>query len=154
MALILAPNKGLSCPLFPQLAPRQFLDVVHQAVQPPLRAHLVLNVQREPVQSIVVPDVAKHRLYRVVAAAAQGTRPGAQVLMSNVEITVFKSTQFFADGNIVVVLLGLEFSVRSTGKRVVEPDEVHIWRFNDQGEVQRFRHWVDTWQSAMALKGD
>jgi ketosteroid isomerase-like protein len=77
-----------------------------------------------------------------------------EVLMSNVEITVFKPTQFFADGNTVVVLLDLEFTVRATGKRVIEPDEVHIWRFNDQGLVQRFRHRVDTWQSAMALKGD
>ena len=68
-----------------------------------------------------------------------------EVLMSNVEITVFKPTQFFADGNTVVVLLDLEFTVRATGKRVIEPDEVHIWRFNDR---------VDTWQSAMALKGD
>lgn len=77
-----------------------------------------------------------------------------EVLMSNVEITVFKPKQFFAGGNTVVVLLDLEFTGRSTGKRVVEPYEVHIWRFNDQGEVQRFRHRVDTWQSAMALKGD
>lgn len=77
-----------------------------------------------------------------------------EALQSNVEITQFQPTQFFADGHTVVVLVDLEFIARASGVRVVEPDEVHIWRFNDQGLVQRFRHRADTWLSAMALKGE
>lgn len=77
-----------------------------------------------------------------------------EALMSRVDMNVFQPRQFFADGNTVVDLVDVEFTVKATGKRVVEPDAVHIWRFNDQGLVQRFRHRVDTWQSAMALKAD
>ncbi len=41
---------------------RQLLDVVHQAVKAPLRVDFRLATQREAVQALVVPDVAKHRL--------------------------------------------------------------------------------------------
>lgn len=74
------------------------------------------------------------------------------VLMTNVEITEFVPTFFGAQGDTVVSLVNLKFTVRATGRQVVEPDEVHIWRFNPAGQVQRFRHRVDTWQSVQALQ--
>ena len=69
VALILAPTPPVPPRLLLQIAPGQLLDVVHQAIQPPLRAHLVFAAQREPVQPLVVPDVAKHRLHRADALA-------------------------------------------------------------------------------------
>jgi hypothetical protein len=36
-------------------------------------------------------------------------------------------------------------------KRVTEIDEVHIWRFNTEGLVQKFRHQVDSWTLAEAV---
>ena len=39
----------------------QFLDVVHQAVQLPLGIDLLPPTEREPVQPLVVPQVAEHR---------------------------------------------------------------------------------------------
>ncbi len=77
-----------------------------------------------------------------------------EALQANVEFHVFQPKQFFAEGNTVVDLVDQEFTVKATGKRVVESDEVHIWRFNEQGLVQRFRHRADTWQSVLALKAD
>lgn len=77
-----------------------------------------------------------------------------EALQAHVEFHVFQPKQFFADGLTVLDLVDLEFTVKSTGKRVVEVDEVHIWRLNEQGLVQRFRHRADTWQSAWALKAD
>lgn len=77
-----------------------------------------------------------------------------EVLAAQVEFQSFLPRELLAQGQTVVTLLDLEATVRSTGKRVVERDEVHIWRFNDQGFVQRFRHRADTWQHAMALKAD
>ncbi len=74
------------------------------------------------------------------------------VLMTNVEITEFVPTFFGAQGDTVVSLVNLKFTVRATGRQVVEPDEVHIWRFNPAGQVQRFRHRADTWQSVQALQ--
>jgi ketosteroid isomerase-like protein len=49
-----------------------------------------------------------------------------EALQSGVDIAHFQPTQFFSDENTVVVLVDLEFTVRATGKRVVEPNEVHI----------------------------
>jgi ketosteroid isomerase-like protein len=43
-----------------------------------------------------------------------------------------------------------EASVRSTGRRIVEEDEVHIWHFDRAGKVTRFRHRADTHQHAAA----
>ncbi len=61
VALILAPNFGLLAPLPLQITPGQFLDVVHQTIQPPLHAHLIPAAQCEPAPALVVPDVAEHR---------------------------------------------------------------------------------------------
>jgi uncharacterized protein len=58
----------------------------------------------------------------------------------------FQPTAFLEDGNVVVTLVDLEATVRSTGRRVLEEDEVHIWRFDQAGKVSRFRHRVDTHQ--------
>ena len=77
-----------------------------------------------------------------------------QALNETIEITSFVPTTFMASGNTVVDLVDLEFTVRANGKRVIERNEVHIWRLNDRGLVQRFRHRADTFQQAMALKGD
>ena len=60
-------------------APRDLLDVVHQAVQlqmrvtfacPPSRTHLRAPSEREAVQPLVVPQVRKHRLDGCNALAA------------------------------------------------------------------------------------
>ena len=65
----------------------------------------------------------------------------------------FTPTQFLADGAVVVALVDLEATVRATGKRFVEVDETHIWRFDDAGRVVRFRHRVDSYQQWAAFKG-
>lgn len=74
-----------------------------------------------------------------------------QALNASVESTRFQPTHFLADGNTAVCLLDVAFTVKATGKRVNGPDEVHIWRGNDQGKVHRFRHRTDTWQCMAAL---
>lgn len=48
---------------------RQFLDVVHQAVELPLCINLILPSEGEAVELFVVPDVAKHRFHRGKAPA-------------------------------------------------------------------------------------
>ncbi|MBK9136205.1 MAG: nuclear transport factor 2 family protein [Betaproteobacteria bacterium] len=77
-----------------------------------------------------------------------------EVLGAQVEFHAFAPREILAEGRLVVALVDLEGTVRATGKRIVERDEVHIWRFNEKGLVQKFRHRADTWQHAMALKAD
>ncbi|MBM3926207.1 MAG: hypothetical protein FJ320_09555 [SAR202 cluster bacterium] len=64
----------------------------------------------------------------------------------------FKVNHVLSEGNLVVALVSLEVTVRSTGKRIIETDEAHIWYFNESGQVQKFRHAADTYQHAQALQ--
>jgi ketosteroid isomerase-like protein len=49
-----------------------------------------------------------------------------------------------AGRGVVVALIDIDFTVKSTGKHVFEEDEIHIWRFDAEGKVARFRHRADT----------
>lgn len=75
-----------------------------------------------------------------------------QALGEQVEFHRFQPTRVLGDGALVVGLCDLEATVRATGKRVVEVDEVHLFHFDAQGRVARFRHRADTLQHAMAVK--
>ena len=78
-----------------------------------------------------------------------------QALAEQVTFNSFKPTRVIADGDLVIALCDVDYVVRATGKRVVEIDEVHLWRFNAQGRACRFRHRVDTLQIAQArMPGD
>ena len=48
--------------LFPISMMRQLFDIVNQAVEIPLRVHLALSSQGEPIESFVVPQITEHRL--------------------------------------------------------------------------------------------
>ena len=70
--------------------------------------------------------------------------------LADLEIRKFEPKTFLASGNVVVVLIDLEATVRSTGRPIVEADEAHIWYFDGAGKVSRFRHRIDTQQQAEA----
>jgi ketosteroid isomerase-like protein len=73
--------------------------------------------------------------------------------LAALDIQRFQPTTFLESGNIVVVLIQLEFVMRATERRVGEEDEVHIWYFDDSGKVRRFRHRLDTYRVWLASKG-
>jgi ketosteroid isomerase-like protein len=66
----------------------------------------------------------------------------------------FEPKTFLESGNIVVVLIDVDLTVKSTGRRITEEDEVHIWYFDSQGRVIRFGHKVDTHQHWTACGKD
>lgn len=72
--------------------------------------------------------------------------------LSGMEIKTFLPKAFFSSDDAVLVLIELEATVRTTGRRIKEADEVHIWHFDAAGKVSRFRHRVDTHQHQMALR--
>ena len=78
--------------------------------------------------------------------------PGFFASLEAMEFHRFEPTQLLGEGNLVLAVIDIEATVKATGKRLVEVDEVHIWRFNDKGEVQKFRHRADTHMQAMALR--
>ena len=69
-----------------------------------------------------------------------------------IEFTRFSPTRLLGEDDVVLALIDLEAVVKATGKRVVEEDEVHVWRFNPAGEVARFRHRADTHLQALAIR--
>ena len=64
----------------------------------------------------------------------------------------FAPTKIIGEGSLVVALADFDATVRSTGKRILEVDEVHLWHFNEAGLVQRFRHRADTHQHQLATQ--
>lgn len=61
-------------------------------------------------------------------------------------ITKFEPTMLLEGDGVVVALIDLAGTVSATGRPIEEVDEAHVWRFNAEGRVSRFRHRTDTHQ--------
>jgi hypothetical protein len=73
--------------------------------------------------------------------------------LAAIEFHSFVPKAILEGDNVVVALVDLSFTVKKTGKKVMEEDEAHVWRFNAAGKVVRFRHCADTHQHVQALRG-
>lgn len=73
--------------------------------------------------------------------------------LAALDIHSFKVNTLLADDTVVVALTALDATVRSTGLRIVEEDEAHMWYFDEAGKVARFRHRIDTHQQWKAYHG-
>ena len=73
--------------------------------------------------------------------------------LREVEIHRFVPKELLEGPDLVVALVDIEFTVQRTGRRVIEEDEAHVWRFNSRGKVERFRHCTDTLQNSDAWRG-
>lgn len=112
---------------------------------PGILEHLAEDVEWEyGVNSTEVPGLQPRRGRDEVPAFFEA--------LSGVEIHRFEPKAFFESGNIVVVLIDFEGTVKATGQKVLDEDEVHIWHFED-GKVVRFRHRADTHQHHVAWQG-
>lgn len=72
--------------------------------------------------------------------------------LGGVRFEHFKVNAVIGEGRLVVGLVDVAFVVASTGKRVQERDEVHLWFFDERGQIARFRHAVDTVQHVEACQ--
>jgi len=114
---------------------------------PAILAHLATDVEWEyGVNSTDVPWLQPRRGRDQVVGFFQA--------LAAIEFHTFVPTTFLSNGDVVVVLLNINATVRATGKAVEEVDEVHIWRFNSQGQVAQFRHRADTHLHWTALQSD
>jgi hypothetical protein len=64
----------------------------------------------------------------------------------------FAPKEFLEAKGVVVVLLDVAFTVKATGQRVEEHDEIHVWRFDSQGRVSQFKHGVDSHRHHLACQ--
>lgn len=64
--------------------------------------------------------------------------------LAEMEMQHFQPKNVLEGPGLVVVLLDINLTVHATGRRVVETDELHVWRFDDSGCITHFRHGCDT----------
>jgi ketosteroid isomerase-like protein len=64
----------------------------------------------------------------------------------------FAPKEILESDGVVVGLVDIDFTVKATGKRITEEDEVHVWRFNGDGKVARFKEGLDSLAHQRAYK--
>jgi ketosteroid isomerase-like protein len=69
----------------------------------------------------------------------------------HLDVRNFEINHIATAPNLVVVIFSIDCIVRSTGLWIHEREEPHIWHFNDEGRVIRFRHAADTHLQRVAL---
>jgi len=69
-----------------------------------------------------------------------------EALGTHLDMKKFDVKALMGDGPRVVAIVDADFTVKATGKRIVETDEGQLWTFDDHGRVIRFRHMADTLQ--------
>jgi len=61
-----------------------------------------------------------------------------------VDFNRFEPTALLDGGMVVVALIDIDLTVKKNGENIAEKDEVHVWRFDQDGKVSGFRHGADT----------
>ena len=69
------------------------------------------------------------------------------------KISRFEVLSLMAGGNQVAAEVELAAEVPATGGSFQE-QEIHLWTFNDRGQVTRFRHYLDTARHIEVAKGE
>lgn len=72
--------------------------------------------------------------------------------LAGLEFHNFAPKQLLEADGVVVAHVDVDFTVKATGKRVTEEDEVHVWSFNADGKVARFKEGLDSLAHQLAYK--
>ncbi|MGE0785070.1 MAG: nuclear transport factor 2 family protein [Sandaracinaceae bacterium] len=75
-----------------------------------------------------------------------------EAIGGGLEIRDFRVHAVMGEGEWVVGLVMVEGVAKRTGRRVSEPCEAHIWRFDGKGRVVAMRHAADTLQQQRACE--
>ena len=70
--------------------------------------------------------------------------------LEHLEVHHFEPKTFLSSGDLVIVLVDEEVTVKRTGKRFREIDQVHLWSFDAAGRIVRHRQRLDTYQHWLA----
>lgn len=66
--------------------------------------------------------------------------------VAELEVHHFEPKTFLSSGDLVIVLVDEDVTVKRTGKRLRELDQVHLWTFDAAGRIVRHRQRLDTYQ--------
>lgn len=112
---------------------------------PTILGHLSEDVEWEPgVADIGVPWLTPRH--------GRSEVPGFFESLGALDIRRFEAKTLLERDDVVVAILGLEFVVKATAHTVTDEDEIHIWRFDEQGRVASFGHKVDSHRHWLALQ--
>jgi hypothetical protein len=64
-------------------------------------------------------------------------------VMGGLRVLDFRVLSLMAGGNQVAAEIVIEFESPATGRRLRD-EEIHLWTFDDDGQVIRLRHYADT----------
>lgn len=92
------------------------------------------------------------RPHRAVAKKATTARRLLVESLGGLDFHNFAPKVLLESDGVVVALVDVDFTVKATGKRVTEEDEVHVWRFNADGKVARFKEGLDSLAHQLACK--
>ncbi len=112
---------------------------------PAILDRLSADVDWEYASSVDVPWLRRRRGPQEVAGFFTALAEGFAISRFQV-----KETLASADGQVVAVLVDVAATVTRTGRNVEETDEIHLWRFDPDGKVRKFRHGADTAAHAAA----
>ena len=97
-------------------------------------------------------DLVEHGIPWIKARRGrQGVSQFFETVSSAVEFQRFEPTALLEGPGQVVATVQLEATVRATGHHIVDL-EAHLFTFDAQGRVTRFRHFVDTHQHWIASR--
>lgn len=108
---------------------------------PAILAHLAPDVRWESWA-----DQSAQRAGHPLFAQRVGPQQAAgffQLLGEQLQIHEFQVLDVFGSGRQVAAESVIDYTYRPTGQRVRD-EELHLWTFDEQGKVARFRHYIDT----------
>ena len=91
-----------------------------------------------------VPWLQRRRAHEAVAGFFES--------LGGLDFHNFAPKELLESDGVVVALVDVDFTVKATGRRVTEEDEVHVWRFNTDGKVSRFKEGLDSLAHQLAYK--
>ena len=110
----------------------------------------ILGTLREDVEW--EHDAVDHGIPWLAPRQGRAQVAGVGEALRALDIRRFEPKRILADDTMAAAVIHVEIAVRATG-RVINDVELHLWTFDAQGTVARFRHVADTHQHWLALRG-
>ncbi len=75
-----------------------------------------------------------------------------QAVGDGLEFHSFQPTNLLEGGDQVAATISFDATAKATGERF-QDEEIHLWTFDEDGQVSSFRHYLDTAKHIRAAKG-
>jgi hypothetical protein len=98
-------------------------------------------------------DAVDHGVPWLVPRKGRSEVVGFFETLAGIEFRRFEPRAILEGGNQVVATIFVDLTVKATGGTIRDL-EAHLWTFDDDGKVARFKHLADTHQHVRAFRGE